>query len=304
MNLKTFKNLVKLTRARGPFGAATTVFRLAFPPKARNWPQCAELVRGRQGLEIGGPSSCFSRGFLPLYQEVGGLDNCNFSSETIWEGTLRAGRTFHFYKGKPPGIQFVCEGSNLGPIADASYDFILSHHALEHMANPIGALKDWRRVLKPGGHVILIVPHKAMTFDHRRPVTTLEHLILDFQQGTREDDTTHVEEILRLHDPLLDWGADARDQFEVRCRDNFRLRSMHHHVFTTGLVIQMFDYLGMQVLLAESHVESNALVVARISSQADNRELLGAQAEWRRLSPFPMDREVAGPVSSARPSAS
>ena len=43
-------------------------------------------------------------------------------------------------------------------VADASLDFVHSSHCLEHMRNPQEALHHWFRVLKPGGHLVCVVP--------------------------------------------------------------------------------------------------------------------------------------------------
>src|SRR5271167_791093 len=59
-------------------------------------PLALSLVKGKKGIEIGGPSNIFqgwrtlSRTYgllkpLPIYDQVGSLDNCNFSSKTIWD---------------------------------------------------------------------------------------------------------------------------------------------------------------------------------------------------------------------------
>jgi SAM-dependent methyltransferase len=86
-----------------------------------------------------------------------------------------------------------------------------SAHVVEHRANPWGRpLAEWRRVVRPGGYVLLIVPHRDGTFDHRRPVTSLEHLLEDAERRTGEDDDTHLDEILRLHDLDRDPGASDR----------------------------------------------------------------------------------------------
>lgn len=47
-------------------------------------------------------------------------------------------------------------------------DAIWSHHCLEHIRDPIGALISWRRVLKPGGVLFLTVPQfdVAMSSGH------------------------------------------------------------------------------------------------------------------------------------------
>lgn len=47
-------------------------------------------------------------------------------------------------------------------LADNSVDFVHATHCLEHCADPREALKHWFRVLKPGGHLILLVPDEDM----------------------------------------------------------------------------------------------------------------------------------------------
>jgi ADP-heptose:LPS heptosyltransferase/predicted SAM-dependent methyltransferase len=41
-----------------------------------------------------------------------------------------------------------------------SMDFVFSAHTLEHIENYKGALKEWWRLVKPGGHLVLYLPHK------------------------------------------------------------------------------------------------------------------------------------------------
>jgi SAM-dependent methyltransferase len=43
-------------------------------------------------------------------------------------------------------------------VPDSSVDFVISHHSLEHVPFPIAALSEAKRVLKPDGKLILIVP--------------------------------------------------------------------------------------------------------------------------------------------------
>jgi SAM-dependent methyltransferase len=46
--------------------------------------------------------------------------------------------------------------------ADEQFDFVHSSHCLEHMRNADVALKNWFRILKPGGHLLVIVPDEDM----------------------------------------------------------------------------------------------------------------------------------------------
>ncbi len=287
-------NFRKALRARGVFGVMVAAVRFIFLAKAATVPVCRDLVAGRSGLEIGGPSFGFGpKGFLPLYPAVARLDNCNFGFKTVWEGSLSAGMNFQFAPDKPKGRQYVAEATDLNEIPDKSYDFVISCHALEHTANPLRALKEWVRVLKDGGGAVLVLPHKEESFDHRRPVTTLPHLIKDLQNNTREDDPTHLPEVLALTDLDRDWGLLDPNDFKQRCEKNFENRCVHQHVFVTSLVVQMFDYVGMQVLSVESIRPFHIIVSARKLPPGEilkNEPYLNAQAVWRGKSPFKLDR--------------
>src|SRR5690606_26769889 len=148
---------------------------------------------------------------------------------------------------KPPGYQAFGEASALDAVSDSSYDFVLSSHCIEHLANPILGLTEWRRVLKPGGALLLVVPHKDGTFDHRRPVTNLSHLIEDYQQGTTEADRTHLYVVLRLHDLSRDAGSSNFAEFETRCEEILSHRCVHHHVFVTRLTVELVDWVDFQI---------------------------------------------------------
>lgn len=47
-------------------------------------------------------------------------------------------------------------------VADQAYDFVYSSHLLEHTANPTLTLKNWWRIVKPGGYLILFLPHRDL----------------------------------------------------------------------------------------------------------------------------------------------
>jgi SAM-dependent methyltransferase len=47
-------------------------------------------------------------------------------------------------------------------INDESYDFVYSSHTLEHLQDPNTALKRWFRVVKPGGYMIISIPHRDL----------------------------------------------------------------------------------------------------------------------------------------------
>ena len=54
------------------------------------------------------------------------------------------------------------DGTDLSLFADDSLDFVFSSHFLEHVEDYITTLWEWWRVIKPGGHLVLYLPHKDL----------------------------------------------------------------------------------------------------------------------------------------------
>ncbi len=50
----------------------------------------------------------------------------------------------------------------LNGIPDSEFDFVYSSHTLEHLEEPDVALENWWRVIKPGGYLILYIPHRDL----------------------------------------------------------------------------------------------------------------------------------------------
>lgn len=203
-------------------------------------------VARKRGLEVGGPSLLFKT-VLPLYQAVEALDGVNFLNETVWEGKITEGHHFNFIWNRK-GLQIIAEATELAGVQNGAYDFVLSSNCLEHVANPLKALHEWRRIIQPGGTLVLVLPIMDSNFDHRRPVTSFEHLLEDFHNGTTEHDMTHLEEILALHDLSRDPGAGDAQAFKARSLENFRNRTLHHHVFDLSLMQTMLKHAGFDVI--------------------------------------------------------
>lgn len=47
-------------------------------------------------------------------------------------------------------------------VANDSYDFVFSSHCLEHLRDPREGLRNWLRVVKPGGHLVITVPEEDL----------------------------------------------------------------------------------------------------------------------------------------------
>ena len=52
----------------------------------------------------------------------------------------------------------IDDGAGLGGFGDESLDFVIANHVLEHIEDPIAALSNWARVLRPDGVLFLTLP--------------------------------------------------------------------------------------------------------------------------------------------------
>ncbi len=133
-----------------------------FPMKAKESALAHQLLKGLRGLEIGASA-----------QNPFGLKalNVDYTDEfTIFK------KEEVKVAGSYAKVDIVAPGDDL-PFKDETVDFVVSSHVIEHFYDPIKTIKEWLRVIKPGGYVYMIVPHKERTFDRDRPRTTLIELI-------------------------------------------------------------------------------------------------------------------------------
>jgi len=232
-------------------------------PQKRKLIKIASQFNGKIGVEIGGPSPSFSiRSYFPVYLFAKRIDGVNFSTTTIWEGTISEGENFSYYKNKK-GFQYIAEATNLSKIGNSKYDFVLSCHSLEHTANTLKALKEWNRILRNNGYLILVLPNKKFTFDEYRPVTTFEHLREDLINNTDETDNTHFEEVIRLHSMKKDEGVKTKLELIERTNNNYENRCVHHHVFDFELIKTMLLYTGFSIELQKLVAPFNMVTVAK-----------------------------------------
>jgi SAM-dependent methyltransferase len=77
---------------------------------------------------------------------------------------------------------------SMADVPGAEYQYVLSSHVLEHVDTPLDSVKEMRRVCRPGGVLLLVVPwerHRPSTFDPDRDAhlytwnfRTLNNLVL------------------------------------------------------------------------------------------------------------------------------
>jgi 2-polyprenyl-3-methyl-5-hydroxy-6-metoxy-1,4-benzoquinol methylase len=153
-------------------------------------------------------------------------------------------------------VDIIDDAQTLSTVAPGSFDFLISAHVLEHMRDPIGAVVNWLRPVRDGGLLYLIVPDKRRTFDKLRVRTTLEHMVLDYQQPSRERDFEHfLDYALFVHHAATDQAiAEA-----TRLRDTEF--SIHFHVFLPQDIVRLVQWI-------DGHVTPVSIVEGPVLSPA------------------------------------
>ena len=127
----------------------------------------------------------------------------------------------------------IDDGETLEHIADASQDFVIANHFLEHCENPIQSIRNLLRVLRTGGILFMAVPDKRHTFDLQRPVTRYE-LLKETELGGYRPDREAL---------FLEWsqavsrlgGAEASAQARELLAENY---SIHFNVWTAATLLE------------------------------------------------------------------
>lgn len=133
-------------------------------------------------------------------------------------------------------VDIVDDGERLTSVADASQDFVIANHFLEHCQDPLGALENMLRVLRPGGVLYLAVPDRRFTFDADRPVTPLEHVLEDHRAGPRGSRRGHFEEWARLVDRVDD--KEIEKHVARLLEEDY---SIHFHVWEQSDVFDLLE---------------------------------------------------------------
>ncbi len=141
-------------------------------------------------------------------------------------------------------VDVIDNGELLSTIPAASQDFIVANHFLEHCEDPIRTIETHLGKLRPGGILFYAVPDKRYTFDSRRPLTPLDHIVADHELGPERSRAEHYDEWARLvvdgEAPAGIEGAALEEWTAQRARaleeDAY---SIHMHVWTQAEFLEL-----------------------------------------------------------------
>lgn len=132
------------------------------------------------------------------------------------------------------------------PFANDAFDLIVSVWVLEHLADPLGAFIEVRRVLRPGGHFVFLTPNL------RNPLMVMNRI------------GKALPALQRRLVPRV-YGRDEADTFPVQYRANTE-RDIKTYSQASGLRIQELrvvadpTYVAMNALLFNASVMSERLM--------------------------------------------
>jgi SAM-dependent methyltransferase len=186
------------------------------------------FLRGR-GIEVGAGSRPF-----PLPRTA----TCDYGDIRDAHG-LKA-----YFQGEDSPASATVDAQTFGGVRDLTLDFVISAHVIEHLEDPIGAVRHAIRVLKRGGIFILIVPDRRFTFDKNRPPTPLAHIIADSRDGGAGTRHEAYCEHLRFFPPD-DTPALSGNEIELRARRLAeRRKDIHFHVWSTDEFRELLEYIA------------------------------------------------------------
>lgn len=127
-------------------------------------------------------------------------------------------------------VDVVDDGERLDRIDDASLDFLIANHMLEHCENPLGTLRNHLRKVRPGGWFFYAMPDMRCCFDAARPLTPFAHLVADEADGGKASRHGHFLEWAKLVNRIDD-DAAAAENARLNIKNGY---SIHFHVWDTN----------------------------------------------------------------------
>lgn len=170
-------------------------------------------------------------------------------------------------------VDILEDAEKLSCFPSESQDFIIANHFLEHTQNPIGAINAHLSKLKNGGILYYAVPDKRYTFDKERTITSFEHVLSDYKNGTSTSYDFHMQEWVELvnHIPLEQQEKTIQHLKQI----NY---AIHFHVWDNDsfydFLAKTNEFLGYPYKICEymSNGEENIAIVQKVKSETKSNE--------------------------------
>ncbi len=159
-------------------------------------------------LDVGCGTGVISLLLAGLGHDVTGVDVAPAMLDRARAKARRAGLSVGFQRGDAEGLA----------VRDGAVDLVTARHLLWTLPDPAAAVEEWRRVVGPGGRILLIEGH----WDHPDPWDEYEaiHGDLPLYDGRPPGELREFLEAAGLrdveHEPLDDpvlWGREPRHEY-------------------------------------------------------------------------------------------
>ncbi len=169
-------------------------------------------------------------------------------------------------------VDVIDDAEELKTIPLESQDFIIASHFLEHTQDPIKTIESHLSRIRVGGILYYVLPDKRFTFDVDRPITTFEHLLLDYQKGASISYDSHMYEYAELVD-----HAKTNEHIENRVKElKDKKYTIHFHVWDAKALREFFEktnevlrYPYTIVEFLEDGEYENIVVLRKIKSKTN-----------------------------------
>ena len=128
-----------------------------------------------------------------------GLDALNIDRYPTMDTVYKRGEDD--WCGRRRKVDLVAPGHEL-PLRDSTVDYVFASHVIEHVPDPLAALREWCRVARR--LVVLVVPHRDRTFDAGRELTPVAELLERHADGFSSEEDRH-------------WSVWTRETFLEMC---------------------------------------------------------------------------------------
>ena len=175
-------------------------------------------------------------------------------------------------------VDIIDDGEQLLTLGDETQDFVIANHFIEHCQNPILAIENMLRVLKPNGILYLGIPDKRYTFDLNRPLTTIDHLLKDYQDGPNWSRKQHFQDWAKY--VCLKYIEDSKDIEDSRDGTNLvRVSTVDASTVEVSTIDQE----------AQRYMDMNYSIHFHVWTQTEILELL---TTLKRSLGFPLEVEL------------
>jgi SAM-dependent methyltransferase len=139
-------------------------------------------------------------------------------------------------------------------IQDNEFDFVFSDNVIEHTPNPIFALIEQIRIVKPAGIVYSILPNKHFTFDCERDTTELGVLVEKYVSGVFDHTIAEALDVIQNTVDYPDRNLELDSQMRA-ARDMIARKDgvPHFHVFDEKNTLNMISFISESQSVAIVH---------------------------------------------------